>query len=247
MAALRFISYLAPGLPAELFEVIVGSVGSTLDIPTALTFEESISGPLADEENVFSDGVADVGFVCAPSLGWLRSLDPPAVNLVGAAPIPLDERSEGRPVYFSDVIVGAGERRRSLESLRDARWAFNDPASLSGYHGILTAYSSLGLRAPESLERSGSHRASIAMVASGRADAAAVDSNVLALVLADESPGIEVMDSLGPHPMQPVVARRGLTPALVDDLAGALLALRGLESFGFSGFGPVDHEHYAGI
>jgi len=50
------------------------------------------------------------------------------------SPIPLDERSSGRPLYFSDVIVRRESSIEQFEDLEGHSWSFNDLHSLSGHH-----------------------------------------------------------------------------------------------------------------
>ena len=72
---------------------------------------------------------------------------------------------------------------RSLGELRGLVWAYNDRQSLSGWFRMLERLEALGaVREPESFfsrvfETSGSHVASIDLVARGEADVSAVDSN----------------------------------------------------------------------
>ncbi len=76
----------------------------------------------------------------------------------------------------------------------------------------------------------GWHQASIDLVASGRLDASAVDSHVLAVELRNRPElqnRLRVIDRLGPSPIQPVVARRALDPHLRRRLRSALLSLAG--------------------
>jgi len=55
-----------------------------------------------------------------------------------AAPVLQGPRYQGRPVYFSDVIVRRDSPLRSFADLRGASWSYNDPDSHSGYN--LTRY-----------------------------------------------------------------------------------------------------------
>ena len=96
---MRIITYLAPSLPSALFEAIARRLDAEL------MFEERISGPLPGDDEPFSRGEADIGFVCAPSYRMLRG----TVELLPAL-VPLDARAGGRPVYFADVVVRAGSR-----------------------------------------------------------------------------------------------------------------------------------------
>ncbi len=94
--------------------------------------------------------------------------------------------------------------------------------------------------------KSGSHLRSLELVASGEADAAAIDSNVLRL-----NPGenLRVIESWGPFPIQPVVVRRGIDDAMRQRISHALLTMHeehaaGLAAFGFSGFAEADPAAY---
>ena len=53
----------------------------------------------------FSEGEADVGFMCSPSFSWLRELRASPVELLGVAPVFQDERASGKLVYFCEAIV----------------------------------------------------------------------------------------------------------------------------------------------
>ena len=68
---IRLISYLAPSIPAEFFALVARHIESSTGVPTSVTFEKRISGPLEGDDDPFADGRADVGFVCAPSVRFL--------------------------------------------------------------------------------------------------------------------------------------------------------------------------------
>lgn len=71
----------------------------------SLGVETRVSGPEKGVKDPFSEGEADVGFMCSPSFLWLRELRASPVELLGAAPVCREERTLGRPVYFCEVIV----------------------------------------------------------------------------------------------------------------------------------------------
>ena len=184
----------------------------------------------------------------------LRARRPPAVELVAAGWVFDDPRAGGSPVYFSDVVVAAASPARSFADLRGGVWAYNDVCSLSGFHCLLRR---IDRDRPffREMRASGAHHVSIDWVARGIADAAAIDSNGLRLALARDPSlreRIRVLESWGPHPIQPIAARadlpvdlrRALATTLVelarDDAARAALAV-----YGVRGFVPVDESLYA--
>jgi phosphonate transport system substrate-binding protein len=119
--------------------------------------------------------------------------------------------------------------------------------SLSGRWSIL---SRLGPGTRIGQERwSGSHEVSIAMLLADKADVCAVDSVVwrrLSSARPELTERLRVVESLGPFPIQPVIAAPTLPADVVEAIAGSLLELnpRELGSFGATGFVPVDDAHY---
>lgn len=168
-----------------------------------------------------AEGRVDVAFVCSPPVIWLEGAVVPI-----AAPVLADARFGGRPLYTSEVIVAAGSSFTSLEELRGARWAVNEPSSWSGYWVTLAAVG--GWDHFGSVTRAGFHQRALRMVVEGAVDASAIDCHVLAVELRDNptlAGRIRVIETLGPAPIQPVVVRRGLDPELKDELTARLLAL----------------------
>jgi ABC-type phosphate/phosphonate transport system substrate-binding protein len=260
---IRLLTYLSPGLPLALFGAVADHLRRNPSLGgwgIALASEERVSGPgrvsVERSEDPFSRGEADVGFLCAPTYLGLRERECPPAELLGVAPVFADERAHGEPVYFCDVIVRRGSPARSFWDLEGGAWAFNDPCSLSGHGGLAAR---LGL--PEEAGRffgrtirSGSHPASVRLVAGGGADAASIDSNVLRLLL-KRTPAlreeVRVLDSWGPYPIQPVVVRTGLDQALKAALRESLLGTEAdprtrleLEAFGLKRFAAVGEEDY---
>ena len=144
MQRLRIITYLSPSIPAELYELIARDLGEQCRVIAELAFEPRISGPLAGDDDLFSRGAVDVGFLCAPSFRWLNA-SRRSVDLL-PLPVPTDARAGGRPVYFADVIVRADSPARAFADLKGARWSFNDRNSKSGWFSMLERISP---RAPE--------------------------------------------------------------------------------------------------
>lgn len=217
---LRFVTYLAPSIPEAFYKALADLIGERVGIETELVVDGRRSGPQVGDDP-FSAGLADVGFMCAPCYLDLCHAEVPPVELL-VAPVYTDPRNEGRPVYFSEVVVRRDARFSSVaQLLREGGWAYNDEGSLSGYFSMLRhpeaprAQASLLSRAI----CSGSHLESLAMVTQGVVDGAAIDANVLALRL-DVEPGVldalRVLETLGPHPVQPVVIRSDLDPNTKD-------------------------------
>ena len=253
---LRFLTYLSPSIPLEFFEGVVGHVEARTGLEVSLGCETGESGP-SRATDPFAADRADFAFVCAPSYPVLRRAG--TASLVGAAPVSADPRTGGRPVYFADVIVGAQSPFADFADLRGAVWTYNDPSSLSGWHSMRARLAEIGGGADPAaffgeVRVSGSHRESVAAVAQGRADASAIDSNALVLQLQGEprlASRLRVLETWGPLPIQPLLARRSLPKGLRDRVAMALLAMhedperaRSLGRFRFARFAPVTRAFY---
>ena len=253
---LRLLSYLAPGLPEGLFDAVATRIAEATGRATSLRFVTRISAPPRGESDPFSLGEADIGFLCSPGYVWMTEFQLPAVRLLAAAPVFDDPRTEGRPAYFSDVIVAQGSPALRFEDLRGGTWAFNDPCSWSGYLNLLGQLRDVGV-APffRVLRESGSHIQSVRLVSAGEVDGAAVDSNALALLLRCEpslASRLRIIESWGPHPIQPIVASTRLPSALTDRIAASLCSMHldersaeRLRSFGVVRFAPVADDDYA--
>lgn len=252
---LRLLTYLAPSIPAGVFEVLATYLSEELRRDVELTFDASRSGPRPGEPEPFSSGEIDLAFLCATSYVWLTGGETAVVELVGTAWAPLDPRSKGRPIYFGDVLAKTGGPA-SLQDLAGRRVTYNDDVSLSGYHSLRLALARAGVPL-DSVEwvRSGSHLRSLELLLAGSVDAAAVDSNVWRR-RRRESPGLAEsltpLGGLGPHPVQPLVARAGLSKRVREAVRDALLrshaepavaaALRSAEFGRFERIGRTDYE-----
>jgi hypothetical protein len=102
---LRLLTYLSPGLPLALFGAVADHLRRCPELGgrrIALASEERVSGPeqisVDRSEDPFSCGEADVGFLCAPTYLRLREREHPPAELLGVAPVFVDERARGKPV-----------------------------------------------------------------------------------------------------------------------------------------------------
>ena len=182
-------------------------------------------------------GGIDFAFVCSPPVTWLGA----AVEVV-AAPVLTDPRFGGKPLYCSEVIVNRDSSFQSLEDLRGARWAINEPSSWSGYWVTLQRVGSWDFFG-EVIE-AGFHEKALRMVARGEIDGAAIDCHVLGVVrrLDPKLVGrVRVVETLGPAPSQPVVVRAGLDPEVKARIRDRLLELHDplMNDYGVERFAPA--------
>ncbi len=246
---LRFATFLAPSM-FPVYQGIVDYVGPRLGCPTSLVVGESLAAIAAGE--------IDAGFICGLPYVDLAGQAPPAVVPL-AAPVLQGPRYQGRPVYFSDVIVRRDSPFRSFADLRGASWSYNDPDSHSGYN--LTRYELV--RRGEThgyfgtVIAAGWHQESIRCVVEGKVDASAIDSQVLAIALRDDpdlATRLRVIATFGPSTIQPVVAAARLPAALREQMRAALLSMAedltaraGLAAGFVERFVPVEDATYDDI
>ncbi len=204
-----FATYLAPNM-RPVYEFVVRRVGEELGRPARLVTATSF--------DLIRQARADFAFVCGLPYVRLRSEDPSSVEAI-AAPVVEGERYQGRPVYFSDVIVPALSPAFVFEDLRGRSWAYNEPDSHSGY--LVTLHHLLGMGETGAFfgrsEMTGFHQESIRMVAGGAVDASAVDTQVLAVELRETpslSARIRIIATFGPSTIQPLVATRSVPDTL---------------------------------
>jgi phosphonate transport system substrate-binding protein len=183
----------------------------------------------ARQDHHVNQGKIHAVFTCG--LPYVRKHDqtPSLLRLV-AAPVMAAARYNDRPVYFSDIIVRSRSAFQTLPDLKGHLFAYNEVHSLSGY--VAPSYFLLqqGLKRNffGQLLRSGSHAVSMNWVATGRVAAAAIDSVVLEMELAQRpqlNAELRVIGSAGPMPMPPVAASSGLTETQLRQLRQALVEM----------------------
>jgi phosphonate transport system substrate-binding protein len=203
-------------------------------------------------------GDADFAFLCGLPYVRLRREARPPVSLV-AAPVLEGARYEGRPIYFSDVIVPADSPVTAFEDLRGRSWACNGFDSHSG--ALVVLYHLLQMGEDGSffgrVDVSGSHQQSIRRVAAGQVDGSAIDSQVLAVELRNNpelADRIRLIASLGPSTNMPLVACAATCESLREEVGEVVTGLgndeadrEGLTPGLFSGFVPIDDSAYDDI
>lgn len=222
-----------------------------LGIPTQYVSD----APWQERERRFDNGEIQILWLCG--LPYVDKADAAESNIeLLTMPVPRGMRYQGRPVYFSDVIVRRDRLFQSFEDLRGASWAYNEPRSHSGFN-VVRSY--LADRATSedffgTVIESGAHSVSLEMILSGRVDSAAIDSTVLEWLIAERGdlPGrIRVIESLGPSPIPPWVVSKRLPATVRSELRALLLCMhmetRGralLRRAGFGRFVPAEDRDY---
>jgi phosphonate transport system substrate-binding protein len=246
---LRFATFLAPNM-LPVYRFLADQIAHRLGRPVQLVVGRSF--------DQFEQGEADFAVICGLPYVWLADRRPPPVEPL-AAPVLAGARYGGRPVYFSDVIVHHDSPISCLEELRGCSWAYNEPASHSGHTVTLYSLVQRGIR-PGFLGRvveAGFHQRAIRLVATGAVDAAAIDSQVLAIERRDHpqlAGRLRIIDTFGPSTIQPVVAASRLPEPLKNGVRKLLVGLgddasaRSVLDHGFiQGFTAIDDAAYNDI
>lgn len=210
--------------------------------------------PWDERERMFDRGEIDLCWLCG--LPYADKVDAGDAIEVGVAPVMCGARYNGKPVYFSDVMVRADSPYTSFADLLGASWAYNEPRSHSGYNIVRyhLARAGQGLDFFGRAVEAGSHQAALSLILEGAVAAAAIDSTVFeAEARRDPSlwSAVRAIETLGPSPAPPWVFSAALTPAMRakvrDCLAQVHLTPEGaalLASWGIRELRPVDDAAY---
>lgn len=129
------------------------------------------------------------------------------VQLVGRPRFDLPDAQDG--AHCSLLVVRRDDPRQALEQWRGSHVALNSRDSNSGTHLLYDTLEALAPREQffgrESL--SGSHRQSLAWVATGKADLAAIDSVTFAYLPAEETAGVRILGRTDQSPTLPYITR----------------------------------------
>jgi phosphonate transport system substrate-binding protein len=213
-------TFLSPALYST-YKYITEYLSEQLGIPVVLGVGESFDG--------FVEGQIDMGFICGLTYVHLTNQCPSPVELL-AAPVLLGPRYHDEPIYFSDVIVRRESAYQSFEDLEKSVWAYNESSSHSGYNLVEYSLFKQG-KTHDFFGRmiaSGSHLQSLCMVLGGVADATAIDSHVMDVLLqncGDIAEKIRILSTLGPSTIPPVVAATRLDEQLKRRIRMALLTM----------------------
>ncbi len=190
---------------------------------------EFVADTAWDEREARLDaGEIDLGWICGAP--YVEKIARGVPLKILAAPVMVRPRYQNRPVYFSDVVVRADSKYKTFDDLRGARWAYNEPHSHSGYHAVRYFLSTRNLDQDFFREviASGAHQNSIQMILDASADASAIDSTVLELLLAQDKSlarRVRVVESIGPSPMPPFVSGAHVSAEIRAQIQNALMEM----------------------
>ena len=179
-----------------------------------------VAGDLGDLDEIALGGPALL-FLCG--LPYVRARDRGLPLQALVAPVS-SAAPELRPGYLSLVLGRPGLAGQELDDLSDLRLAINSRDSMSGW--VLPVGSGLPLERFSSIMPTGGHRLSMEALLRDEADAAPIDSMLLAGELAT-TPAfatLPVLAEYGPSPSPPVVLV-GDDEALVEEVTSVLESL----------------------
>lgn len=232
---LRLITYLSPGIPIEVFELLLHYLEEVTGLEGYLMTESRWQGPPPDRRDPFTEDDADIGFMSSSAYLRLKQEGNKYLELCSAAPVHPHTKGGNEPVYYSDVVV-SGSKKASYTTFVDLKgqtFAFNDPVSLSGSLIVLGNLKKMGYNSNffGNMLHSGSHLNSIRMILDSKADVAAVDSNVLQYYLKQNpqnSENLSVLTSFGPLPVYPIIFNSRLSMDFKKQISDALLRMHKL-------------------
>ncbi len=226
MDTIKISSCMAPNM-----DFVCRELANYLSMRLSIPVEARLDIPWPERERLLDEGQIDLCWICG--LPYVRKADqvpsPPRVELV-AAPVMQGPRYQDRPIYFSDVVVRSDSPFQTLDDLRGATWAYNEPNSHSGYNVVRYALATRGETAGYfgRVVETGAHQVSLQMILRRQVDGSAIDSTVLEQEL-QENPGlssqIRIIDSFGPSPIPPWVASRHTSMERRQALREALLEM----------------------
>ena len=193
-------------------------------------------------------------------LAWLGGFTFVQVRHRTGNAIPIAQRAEDEK-FISRYIVPVNSPAKSLQDLKGKTFAFGSPSSTSGH--LMPRYFLLkdGINPDKDFSRiafSGAHDATVAFVASGRADAGVLNASVLDRLIEKgdaNAKAVRVLATTPPYYDYNWTVRGNLDPAVAKKLTEAFLKLDPanpahkeiLELQRASKFIPTKPENYKGI
>ena len=193
-------------------------------------------------------------------LAWLGGFTFVQLRLRTGNAIPIAQRAEDEK-FISRYIVPANSSARTLQDLKGKTFAFGSPASTSGH--LMPRFFLLkeGIDPDKDFSRiafSGAHDATVAFVASGRAEGGVLNALVYDRLIEKgdaNAKAVKVIATTPPYYDYNWTVRGDLDPALVKKLTGAFLKLDPanpahkeiMDLQRASKFIPTKPENYKGI
>lgn len=214
---------------AENTETFCSSIAEIIEIELGIPAEYVTALPWQERERLFDLGDIQILWLCGLPYVSKADLAGSGMELL-AVPVPARPRYQGRPVYYSDVVVRRSSPYESFVDLCGASFVYNEPRSHSGFNVVRAYLAELGQHDGffGSVVESGAHARSIEMILSGVVDCAAIDSTVLEWLqaqrrkLRDE---LRVIETIGPSPIPPWVVSTKLSADLRCQIRQLLLEL----------------------
>ncbi|MFA3916857.1 phosphate/phosphite/phosphonate ABC transporter substrate-binding protein [Ruegeria hyattellae] len=200
----------------------------------------------AEEFTVWKDPDLVLSQTCGmPYRLWLHD----KVELVGTPDFGVDGCPPG--YYRSVLVVRADDARSELQAFQDARFAYNEVFSQSGYAAPYSHIVAKGFWFKHRL-RSHGHLNSARYVADGKADIAALDAVSWRLIRAYEpfAERLRVLDVTEPTPGLPLITAMGQPVDTIFDAVATAIAQLGetdRQLLGLKGITRIPREVYLSI
>lgn len=144
--------------------------------------------------------------------------------------VPLVQRAEDEK-FLSRFIVPADSAAKTLTDLKGKTFAFGSASSTSGHLMPRHFLTKAGINVDKDFKTvaySGAHDATVAFVASGKAEAGVLNASVMDKLIETKNPNaakVRVLDTTPPYYDYNWTVRPGLDPAIAKKVTAAFLAL----------------------
>jgi phosphonate transport system substrate-binding protein len=161
------------------------------------------------------------------------------------------KRYQGKPCYFSDIVVRRDSPFASFNDLEGCSWGYNEHISHSGRNIVCYSLLTRGKTLAHfgNLVKTSSHLQSLEMVLQGDIDSHVLDLLRVRFPTLDTQ--LRIIDTLGPSGIPPVVVSRNVSAFLKQELQNVLmgmhhdlLAAEALRQGLIAKFVPVTNDHY---
>jgi phosphonate transport system substrate-binding protein len=163
-------------------------------------------------------------------LAWLGGFTFVQARLRTGNAIPIAQRAEDEK-FLSTYIVPAGSSAKTLQDLKGKTFVFGSPSSTSGHLMPRFFLLQAGINPDKDFTRvafSGAHDATVAFVASGRAEGGVLNTSVWEKLIEKGDPNAKAVKAIGntpPYYDYNWTVRGDLDPGLVKKLTEAFLKL----------------------